>query len=104
VTAADMAAFRPPAAFLGYSAQATDQALEQIARVVADRDAELAMLRRENAILRARPAPPAAPEPGDTSDAAAAAFTSPAWQLDPEAGPEPAQAPPDAQAPPGEQA
>ena len=46
VTPADMVAFRPPAALLGYSAPVTDDALQRIARVVAERDAEL------------RPAPP----------------------------------------------
>ena len=54
VTPADMATFRPPAAFLGYSAQVTDDALRRIARAVAERDSELAMLRREVAVLRAR--------------------------------------------------
>ena len=54
VTAADVASFRPPAAFLGYSAQATDEALRRIARSVAERDAELAMLRHEIAVLRSR--------------------------------------------------
>ena len=54
VTASDLAAFRPPAAFLGYSAPATDEALRRIARVVAERDTELAMLRHELAVLRAR--------------------------------------------------
>jgi hypothetical protein len=53
-TPADMAAFRPPAALLGYSAQVTDAALQRIARSVAERDAELAMLRHEVAVLRAR--------------------------------------------------
>jgi hypothetical protein len=66
VTAADMASFRPPAAFLGYSAQATDEALQRIARSVADRDAELAMLRHEIAVLRSREYQPGGParEPG----------------------------------------
>jgi hypothetical protein len=54
VTASDLATFRPPAAFLGYSAQATDEALRRIARVIAERDTELAMLRHELAVLRAR--------------------------------------------------
>jgi hypothetical protein len=58
VTAADMVTFRPPAAFLGYSAPATDDALQRIARAVAERDAELITLRREVAILRARQAQP----------------------------------------------
>jgi hypothetical protein len=54
-TAADMATFRPPPAFFGYSAQVTDDALQRIARVVADREAELALLRRQLAALRASP-------------------------------------------------
>jgi hypothetical protein len=63
-TAADMASFRPPLAFFGYSAQATDDALARIARSVAERDAELALLRDELATLR----PPAAPA-GDSPPA-----------------------------------
>jgi hypothetical protein len=54
-TAADLATWRPPPALFGYSAQATDDALQRIARVVADRDAELAMLRDQLAALRASP-------------------------------------------------
>lgn len=50
-TAADMAAFRPPPAFFGYNAQATDEALRRIARAVADRDTELALLRDQLAAL-----------------------------------------------------
>ena len=46
-TAADLARFRPPLAFFGYSAQATDDALRRIAHGVADREAELASLRRQ---------------------------------------------------------
>jgi hypothetical protein len=59
-TAADMARFRPPPAFFGYSAQVTDDALQRIARTVADREAELASLRRQLAALRAS-SPPASP-------------------------------------------
>ncbi len=44
-TAADVAAFRPPLAFFGYSAPATDDALQRITAVVAERDAEVAWLR-----------------------------------------------------------
>jgi hypothetical protein len=54
-SAADLALFRPPPAFFGYSAQATDDALRRIARLVSDRDAELADLRDQLAALRARP-------------------------------------------------
>jgi hypothetical protein len=46
-TAADVAAFRPPLAFFGYSAPATDEALQRITAVVAERDAEVAWLRDE---------------------------------------------------------
>jgi hypothetical protein len=60
-SAADMASFRPPLAFFGYSAQATDDALQRIARAVADRDAELALLRGQLAALRPDPLPPAGP-------------------------------------------
>jgi hypothetical protein len=46
-TASDVAAFRPPLAFFGYSAPATDEALQRITAVVAERDAEVAWLRDE---------------------------------------------------------
>jgi hypothetical protein len=82
VTPAEMAAFRPPAALLGYSAQVTDAALQRIARAVADRDAELAMLRHEVAALRAREFPAGAParpatyaDPGTYADPSAYADT-----------------------------
>jgi hypothetical protein len=51
-TGTDVAAFRPPPAFFGYSAVATDTALAQIGQVVAERDAELARLRAQLAQLR----------------------------------------------------
>lgn len=51
-TAADVAAFRPPPAFFGYSAPATDDALQRITEVVAERDAEVAYLRGQIARLR----------------------------------------------------
>jgi hypothetical protein len=60
-SAADLAMFRPPPAFFGYSAQATDDALRRIARLVSDRDAELATLRSQLAALRARPGDAAGP-------------------------------------------
>jgi hypothetical protein len=40
-----VARYRPPAALLGYHAAATERALQRIARVLADRDAEIAWLR-----------------------------------------------------------
>jgi len=42
---ADVARYRPPAALLGYHAGATERALQHIARVLADRDAEIDWLR-----------------------------------------------------------
>ena len=42
---ADVARYRPPAALLGYHAGATERALQRIAAVLADRDAEIAWLR-----------------------------------------------------------
>ena len=42
----DVAAYRPPSALLGYDAAATEQALSEIARAIAGRDAEIDMLRR----------------------------------------------------------
>jgi hypothetical protein len=82
VTPADMAGFRPPAALLGYSALVTDAALQRIARAVAERDAELAMLRHEVAVLRAREFQAGAParqgtyaDPGSYADPSAYADT-----------------------------
>jgi hypothetical protein len=62
-TGAEVASFRPPPAFFGYSAPATDDALERIGRAVAQRDAELARLREQLALLRgdADPAQDAGP-------------------------------------------
>jgi len=41
----DVARYRPPAALLGYHAAATERALQRIATVMADKDAEIAWLR-----------------------------------------------------------
>lgn len=41
-----IASYRPPGALLGYHAGATEQALAQLAMVIAERDAEIATLRR----------------------------------------------------------
>ncbi|MGH3400492.1 MAG: hypothetical protein ACRDPO_38010, partial [Streptosporangiaceae bacterium] len=57
-TAADVASFRPPPAFFGYSATATDEALQRITRVVAERDAEVAWLRGQIAELQGSAAEP----------------------------------------------
>jgi hypothetical protein len=56
-TAADVAAFRPPPAFFGYSAPATDEALHRIGRVVAERNAEVARLRDQVIRLGGEPWP-----------------------------------------------
>lgn len=42
----DVATYRPPGALLGYDAAATERALTEIARAIADRDAEIDLLRR----------------------------------------------------------
>jgi len=42
----DVASYRPPTALLGYDAAATEQALTEIARAIAERDAEIDFLRR----------------------------------------------------------
>ena len=41
----DVATYRPPAALLGYDAAATEHALAEIARAMAERDAEIGLLR-----------------------------------------------------------
>lgn len=43
----DVAAYRPPGALLGYDPAATEHALGEIARAIADRDAEIDQLRRK---------------------------------------------------------
>jgi hypothetical protein len=76
-TAADVAAFRPPPAFFGYSAPATDEALQRITEVVAERDAEVAYLRGQIAQLRGTDAgqdwadsgPQGKPDPASWPDA-----------------------------------
>jgi len=47
MTAADVALLRPPSALWGYDMRSTDEALNAVARTVADRDAEIASLRRQ---------------------------------------------------------
>jgi hypothetical protein len=53
----DVAAYRPPGALLGYDPAATQHALREIARAIADRDAEIDQLRRKLAAT-GRPADP----------------------------------------------
>jgi hypothetical protein len=52
MTAADVALLRPPSAIWGYNAQVTDEALNQIAQVITERDVEIAVLRQQLAELR----------------------------------------------------
>jgi len=51
-SSSDIADYRPPAALIGYSAVATEQALTLIARTIAERDAEIDWLRRRLAELQ----------------------------------------------------
>ena len=65
VSAAEIAMVRPPTAMWGYNVDVTDEALDQIARAVRDRDLEIAYLREQLAgreMTSATTAPsPAAP-------------------------------------------
>ncbi len=45
-TWSDVAAYRPPGALLGYHPGATEYALAEVARAIAERDAEIDLLRR----------------------------------------------------------
>jgi hypothetical protein len=97
VTAADVAGLRPPPALWGYSTRVTDAALGRIARVVTERDVEIAMLRQQVAELRAKAA--AASEAAGPGAAGELAAGGPPGVAGPQAcptGPDPAGA-----APPG---
>ena len=66
VSATDVALLRPPTALWGYNMQVTDEALEQIAQAVRDRDVTIAFLQQRLTDLTARPVEPgeeASPEP-----------------------------------------
>jgi hypothetical protein len=52
-TAADVAMLRPPSALWGYNVQVTDDALNQISQLIAERDVEIAVLRQQLAELQA---------------------------------------------------
>ena len=79
VSATDVALLRPPTALWGYNMQVTDEALEQIAQAVRDRDVTIAFLQQRLADLTTRavdPGDPAGPElsaglPGPDDHAAA---------------------------------
>jgi len=60
-SAADVALVRPPTALLGYSVQATDDALGKIALAVTARDVEIAALRRRIAELQGQAGAPDPP-------------------------------------------
>jgi hypothetical protein len=62
-TSSDVADYRPPAALIGYSAVATEQALALIARTISERDAEIDWLRRRLAELQPESTPDATTEP-----------------------------------------
>ena len=81
VSATDVALLRPPTALWGYNMQVTDEALEQIARAVRDRDVTISFLQQRLADLTTRPV-----EPGDPAGPAGPA--QPASL----AGPEPSAA------------
>ena len=63
VSATDVALLRPPTALWGYNMQVTDEALEQIARAVRDRDVTIAFLQQRLADLTTRPAEPGQDRP-----------------------------------------
>jgi hypothetical protein len=66
VSATDVALLRPPTALWGYNMQVTDEALEQIAQAIRDRDVTIAFLQQRLTDSTARPAEPgqeASPEP-----------------------------------------
>ena len=66
VSAADVALLRPPTALWGYNMQVTDEALEQIAQAVRDRDVTIAFLQQRLADLATQAGPglqPAEPPP-----------------------------------------
>ena len=60
----DVAALRLPIALLGYQERATGDALRQIARLLSERDAEIARLRDEVRLLSAEQAAAGSHPPG----------------------------------------
>jgi hypothetical protein len=66
VSATDVALLRPPTALWGYNMHVTDEALEQVAQAVRDRDVTIAFLQQRLADLTTRAVEPgeeAGPEP-----------------------------------------
>ena len=76
VSAADIAMMRPPTAMWGYNVDVTDEALDQIARAVRERDLEIAYLQEQLAagddLRYDRPGPvaPSSDAPARTAGAA----------------------------------
>ncbi|HEY2549315.1 MAG TPA: hypothetical protein VGI64_01920 [Streptosporangiaceae bacterium] len=79
---ADIALSRPPPALFGYSQRITDELLGAAARTVAERDMEIARLRRQLAELRGQAGEQAAASPPPGS----APVTGPPWQFGLSAG------------------
>jgi hypothetical protein len=109
VSATDVALLRPPTALWGYNMQVTDEALEQIAQAVRDRDVTIAFLQQRLADLAGQAGPgfqPAAPgfQPAEPPRVHGAPHARPAESADP-ASREPPARPPGpgegADAPPG---
>jgi len=88
VSAADIAMMRPPTAMWGYNVDVTDEALDQIAGAVRDRDLEIAYLRQQ---LAGRETTSAAAAPGPAAPGSVAAPALP----EPQAMPGPADEGPD---------
>ena len=82
-----MASFRPPPAFFGYSATATDEALQRITTVVAERDAEVAWLRGQIAELKGSAAEPWPGAPAEHGGEPEPASWPDAWTYSGHAGP-----------------
>jgi hypothetical protein len=105
VSATDVALLRPPTALWGYNMQVTDEALEQIAQAIRDRDVTIAFLQQRLADL-STPAGPVLP-PSDSPLARQPQQPRPADAGDPPGPGHPADPPgPDdrAQAQPGDSA
>jgi hypothetical protein len=84
LTAADVALLRPPAALWGYDMRATDEALNLVARIVTERDVEIATLRHQIAELQsAARKPPAGPPAADAMGRPADGAPPPAAPLPP---------------------
>ena len=83
VSATDVALLRPPTALWGYNMQVTDEALEQIARAVRDRDVTISFLQQRLADLTTRPVEPGHPA-SSASPSGTAGLASPGGPVGPE--------------------